>query len=755
MIRGERTIVSLQCLCVTAFIGFTTVARAERTLVDIVVAQNVKSELQPGLDRLATDLRNDGYTARITAWPAGKSPVEVWNHLKNGYDNDNLQGALLVGHIPVPQGEEKHDTDIPYWSMSSFSAMSPKHIWIGRFYAPPASDYGDEAELIANALDANHDYRTGASRCSDKAWTHSCDDRSPCKGHAQGVTWANTIRDTWPVTEAVKSSGLSYVLFAEGGDFLFETSHGTKLNYAGIGIKAMAGNGCRIRTAICNSCGAGALGGIVNFQNIGNNTLNVISIGSTYSVGWAYEEIAEYTGRHTRERVKRGDSWGMALLHDFPFKYQQQTAIYGDLSLPAMVNAIDARLPLYTITIVDRPGGTLTPSDSILVRKGGNVAFTITPVELFSIKDVRINGKSVGAVSSYTIANIQGNTVIEALFGTTSATVVSDDFESVHSNGGAGAWNGPWYGYTVSDQSPHGGDAALQFDGTRNYSRRDFSAVGNHETPIRMELWYRCTGEDSLRVGFHGDGNMFKGVTSTGGTYRRAEYDVTPFWEGESSHYRLSFYLPKNTSTIVYIDDIRIYGTGGHGDRAPGRPTNPAPMHSAVDVAAAATLSWTPGFGATSHTVYFGTDATPDADEERGTQSATVFDPGPLEAGATYYWRIDETNGHGTTTGDVWSFTTKDDAVGGGTIWKASTAAPRICCERGKILVYAGSWTGQPVSVTVVDMSGRIILDLSVKELSGFDIIALPARAHGTYYVTVSNAESRLSSIITSIANSR
>ena len=43
---------------------------ARRTLVDIIVAQNVKSELQPKLDRLAADPRNDGYTARVSTWPA-------------------------------------------------------------------------------------------------------------------------------------------------------------------------------------------------------------------------------------------------------------------------------------------------------------------------------------------------------------------------------------------------------------------------------------------------------------------------------------------------------------------------------------------------------------------------------------------------------------------------------------------------------------------------------------------------------------
>ena len=36
----------------------------------------------------------------------------------------------------------------------------------------------------------------------------------------------------------------------------------------------------------------------------------------------------------------------------------------------------------------------------------------------------------------------------------------------------------------------------------------------------------------------------------------------------------------------------------------------------------------------------------------------TTFDPGSLSQNTTYYWRIDEINGYGTTPGGVWSFTT-------------------------------------------------------------------------------------------------
>jgi hypothetical protein len=67
-------------------------------------------------------------------------------------------------------------------------------------------------------------------------------------------------------------------------------------------------------------------------------------------------------------------------------------------------------------------------------------------------------------------------------------------------------------------------------------------------------------------------------------------------------------------------------------------------------------LSWTPGEGAESHDVYFGTANPP---QFRTNQEHTMFDASPfLEYKTTYYWRIDEVNGDGKTIGVVWSFTT-------------------------------------------------------------------------------------------------
>jgi len=70
-------------------------------------------------------------------------------------------------------------------------------------------------------------------------------------------------------------------------------------------------------------------------------------------------------------------------------------------------------------------------------------------------------------------------------------------------------------------------------------------------------------------------------------------------------------------------------------------------------------LKWTAGSGAKIHTVFFGESFDEVNDAATGKQQAgTTYDPGPLELGKTYYWRVDEFDGVETHKGDVLSFTT-------------------------------------------------------------------------------------------------
>jgi len=108
---------------------------------------------------------------------------------------------------------------------------------------------------------------------------------------------------------------------------------------------------------------------------------------------------------------------------------------------------------------------------------------------------------------------------------------------------------------------------------------------------------------------------------------------------------------------------------------APGKAMEPYPTNGASDVSVDVILRWTAGNNATSHDVYFGQTSPGTFRENRSDAS---FDPGTLAYNTTYYWRINEVNAGGTTTGEVWSFTTlgqiiyvdnKADSGGDGSSW--------------------------------------------------------------------------------------
>ncbi|MCP4607947.1 MAG: LamG domain-containing protein [Planctomycetes bacterium] len=86
----------------------------------------------------------------------------------------------------------------------------------------------------------------------------------------------------------------------------------------------------------------------------------------------------------------------------------------------------------------------------------------------------------------------------------------------------------------------------------------------------------------------------------------------------------------------------------------------PNPADGAESVGVDDSLSWTAGFGAKLHYVYFG-DNFDEVENAAGAlpQGATEYSPGTLKMAKTYYWRVDEFDVGETYKGDIWSFTTE------------------------------------------------------------------------------------------------
>ena len=70
----------------------------------------------------------------------------------------------------------------------------------------------------------------------------------------------------------------------------------------------------------------------------------------------------------------------------------------------------------YTIKTTAGAGGSISPSGSVSVREGRDQTFTITPDKSYAVSNVKIDGKSIGAVKSYTFENVRRPHTIEVIF---------------------------------------------------------------------------------------------------------------------------------------------------------------------------------------------------------------------------------------------------------------------------------------------------------------------------------------------------
>ena len=122
---------------------------------------------------------------------------------------------------------------------------------------------------------------------------------------------------------------------------------------------------------------------------------------------------------------------------------------------------------VYTITATATAGGTISPSGPITVDGGSSQVFQINAGSGYIISDVLVDNVSVGAVPSYTFANVSANHTIHAEFLLDSASCESlktQGFESgIFPPGGWGLLTtNQGYTWQVNSNSPHTGNYAAE-----------------------------------------------------------------------------------------------------------------------------------------------------------------------------------------------------------------------------------------------------------------------------------------------------
>ena len=82
------------------------------------------------------------------------------------------------------------------------------------------------------------------------------------------------------------------------------------------------------------------------------------------------------------------------------------------------VNCSGSNYSYYTIKATAGTGGAISPSGNVSVRGGRDQTFTITPDQGYAVSDVKIDGESVGVVTSYSFENVRKAHTIAVSFAT-------------------------------------------------------------------------------------------------------------------------------------------------------------------------------------------------------------------------------------------------------------------------------------------------------------------------------------------------
>jgi len=203
-------------------------------------------------------------------------------------------------------------------------------------------------------------------------------------------------------------------------------------------------------------------------------------------------------------------------------------------------------------------------------------------------------------------------------------------------------WKGDVWSFTIPPKTAYAPDPA---DGAElvELNKRLSWAVG-----FDAKLHYVVFGDDFDAVNNTAEG-MLNGTTSYNpGTLKMAK---TYYWR-----------VDEFDGTDTHKGQVWSFTTIG-------AVSGPNPVNGAVDVKPSVILTWDAGSVATSHQVYFGTDAdainnaTTDSPEYKGSKvlGDESYDPNNLTLNTTYFWRIIEINGADPDSpwpGKVWSFTT-------------------------------------------------------------------------------------------------
>jgi len=190
-------------------------------------------------------------------------------------------------------------------------------------------------------------------------------------------------------------------------------------------------------------------------------------------------------GYHVADVLVDGESVGAVSTYTFE-----------DVAAPHAISARFAVDGTWQITLSPGVGGSIEPAGtqtgSLAVMNGNSQTFTIIPERKYYVADVKVDGASVGPVTTYTFANVTAEHTITATFGTRLFAIraLAEPHGSISPSG-------------ENVQVPYGGDQAFTIAADEGYTIDYVIVDGSNEGAITSWTFTDIQKSHTIYAAFH------------------------------------------------------------------------------------------------------------------------------------------------------------------------------------------------------------------------------------------------------------
>ena len=251
----------------------------------------------------------------------------------------------------------------------------------------------------------------------------------------------------------------------------------------------------------------------------------MVSYFPTEGSGTMIGDVVEENGTFTLEvctfmapNGKQFKAWAIGSVNGEQKQPGEQITITGETYIYAIWE--DIAVSNYTITATAGENGSITPSGEVSVAKGSSKTFTITADSGYHIKDVKINGTSIGVVSTYKFEDISDNATISVEFDedtvphTCNPNLVPKD-EPNCTTAGKRAYYHCECGKNYEDAQGNTEIADIETWGILNPLDHNYASAWSSDASGHWKICTRCSEKQNVSAHSAGDWIVDKEATET------------------------------------------------------------------------------------------------------------------------------------------------------------------------------------------------------------------------------------------------